>query len=102
MNQAKAGSVPGHGQYENDRKRYWLQLQHEDHKAIACARSRNLEKLEGSIDLLLISLVSFDPNQRSTALELITSSLMESLRHAVIEENDKVQRSLVGEAQRHY
>ena len=88
MNQAKAGSVPGHEQYENDRKRFWLQ--HGDHKAIARAR-RNLEKFDGGIDLLM-SLVSFDPNKRSTALEVITSSFMEPLRHAVIQENDKVYR----------
>ena len=53
VNQAKAGSVPGHEQYENDRKRF--SIQHEDHKAIARARRIYGSSLSQTSDQLVRS-----------------------------------------------
>lgn len=53
----------------------------------------NLESMDGGIDLLL-SLVSFDPNKRASALDVMNSTFMAALRedsmNLAVQENDKV------------
>ena len=63
-------------QFENDCKQYSF-LRGVD-KHISQARS-TLQKMEGGVDLLL-SLVSFIPSKRATALDVINSKFMASLR----------------------
>eukprot|EP00588_Corethron_pennatum_P009363 CAMPEP_0194276296 /NCGR_PEP_ID=MMETSP0169-20130528/8920_1 /TAXON_ID=218684 /ORGANISM="Corethron pennatum, Strain L29A3" /LENGTH=1536 /DNA_ID=CAMNT_0039019985 /DNA_START=113 /DNA_END=4723 /DNA_ORIENTATION=- len=61
--------------------------------AIIASARKKLEDFEGGMDLLK-SLVTFDPNQRATALDVINSSFMSSLREAnfpnIDKENDKI------------
>jgi len=61
--------------------------------AIIASARKKLEDLEGGMDLLK-SLVTFEPNQRATALDVINSPFMSALREAkfpyIDKENDKI------------
>jgi len=63
-------------QYESDCKTF--SFMHGNNKHIVRGRTV-LQKMEGGIDLLF-GLVSFDPNHRASALDVINSKFMDSLR----------------------
>ena len=65
-----------HVQYNRDRKKYSIRSGNDTY--IARAR-KNLEAMEGGMDLLL-SLCSFDPENRPSAMDVLNSDFMASLR----------------------
>jgi serine/threonine protein kinase len=65
-------------QYTRDCRKY--SIEHGNNKYIARAR-KSLQSMDGGMELLK-SLVSFDPQQRFTALDAMNSSFMEPLRES--------------------
>jgi len=89
MNQSRLGLVQDHVQYEEDCKRF--SFLYGDDTRISLAR-QNLQKMEGGVDILM-SLVSFNPQKRASALDVINSTFMKPLQEAgqsIIQSNDKV------------
>jgi serine/threonine protein kinase len=74
----RKGDSTDAGRFKGDRNKY--SLLHGNSKYISRAR-QSLEEMDGGLDLLL-SLVSFDPEKRATASDVLNSCFMAPLREA--------------------
>jgi hypothetical protein len=74
----RKGDLTDAGRFKGDRNKY--SLLDGNSKYISRAR-QTLEEMDGGLDLLM-SLVSFDPEKRATASDVLNSCFMEPLREA--------------------